>query len=64
MSHKAEMKMEATFHAYGECIADDCGWEMGQSTTTRNAAKRHTTLTGHRVRVVVEKITIYGPKDT
>ncbi len=67
--------MSATFQPYAECMegidADGtpiegeavCGRAWGAASWTRADAKEHAKLTGHPVRVVVERIDVYRRQD-
>jgi hypothetical protein len=48
------------YHPYAEC--DDCPatWPIGPSS--RPAAKDHVRYQGHRVRVILTKVSLWGPK--
>ena len=50
-------------HPAAECLSEDCGWEHGSSSQTRQLAKAHVRATGHEVIVVVEDRTIYRRSD-
>ena len=55
--------MEATFQPYAECVDEKCGWGYPESSMAREQAKFHVRSSGHRVRVVIEKVAVWGPKD-
>jgi hypothetical protein len=63
MSNAPEKKAEAKFHPYAECMQEECGWKVGQSPGARDSAKSHVRSHGHRVRVVIEQVAVWGPKD-
>lgn len=63
---KIEMKISATLQPYAECLGGsegDCGSMWHHSRLAREDAKNHARQTGHQVRIVVEQVSIWGPKD-
>jgi len=64
MSYTPEKRAEARFEPYAECAADGCDWGTDKSRLARTFAKTHVRSTGHRVRVIVEAVALWGPKET
>lgn len=66
---KAQNVMSATFEPWAECVGVDdttpchIEWSFGESSQTRDQAKRHAEqFPGHRLRVVTEKVDLYLAK--
>jgi len=62
MAHVPEKKAEASYHPYVECTDEVCGFETNPSPLARDRAKDHVRYTGHNVRVVTEKVALWGPR--
>lgn len=60
MPHTPQKRTEATYHPYAECA--DCDYQTDSSRLARDWAKAHVRATGHSVRVIVEKVALWGPR--
>ena len=54
--------LAVTMQPYAECTEENCRWTRPASEATRGQAKSHVRTSGHRVRIVVEQVSIWGPK--
>lgn len=63
MSNVPEKKAEVKYHPYAVCTGEGCAWEVGASSFARDQAKSHVRSTSHRVRVVIEQVALWGPKE-
>jgi hypothetical protein len=61
-TYAPEKKAEASYRPYAECIEDDCAFGTSPSASTFDVAKEHIRRTGHSVRMITEKVVLWGAK--